>query len=72
MPPFEPPKVLSEIRSRMWKDYKKQESDVDDGVYGSCADMEIMIMDYNGDCWLLTILFGPISGPGSKGGSMRD
>ena len=49
MPPFEPPKVLSEIRKRMWKDYKKQESDVDDGVCGSCADMEIMIMDNNGD-----------------------
>ena len=33
----------------MWKDYKKQESDGHDGVCGSCADMEIMIMDYNGD-----------------------
>ena len=31
------------------KRLQKQESDVDDGVCGSWADMEIMIMDYNGD-----------------------
>ena len=31
------------------KRLQKQESDVDDGVCGSCADMEIMIMDNNGD-----------------------
>ena len=38
MPPSGPAEVLSEIRSKMWKGWQKQKSDVDDGVCGSCVD----------------------------------